>query len=108
MTEKRFQYIRGKYSHGVHDTVKDGEYKKGYRTTYDEFDLDKLTDELNIRENKIKQLEKENEQLKKDLKRCREWINTDKYDYETTLAFIKSKGYSLKDVLKYKGDDVND
>lgn len=67
MTEKRFQYIRGKYSHGVHDTVKDGEYKKGYRTTYDEFDLDKLTDELNIRENKIKQLEKENEQLKKVL-----------------------------------------
>lgn len=67
MTEKRFQYIRGKYSHGIHDTVKDGEYKKGYRTTYDEFDLDKLTDELNIRENKIKQLEKENEQLKKEL-----------------------------------------
>ena len=69
MTEKRFQYIRGKYSHGVHDTVKDGRHKKGYRTTYDEFDLDKLTDELNIRENKIKQLEKENEQLKLDNKR---------------------------------------
>ena len=69
MTEKRFQYIRGKYSHGVHDTVKDGRHKKGYKTTYDEFDLDKLTDELNIRENKIKQLEKENEQLKLDNKR---------------------------------------
>ena len=72
MTEKRFQYIRGKYSHGVHDTVKDGEYKKGYRTTYDEFDLDKLTDELNIRENRIKQLEKGNEQLKSENKILKE------------------------------------
>lgn len=53
---------------------------------------------------KMEKVVKENEQLKKDLKRCREWINSDKYDYETTLAFIKSKGYSLKDVLEYKGD----
>ena len=81
MTEKRFQYIRGKYSHGVHDTVKDGEYKKGYRTTYDEFDLDKLTDELNIRENKIKQLEKENEQLKQQIKDMQIRFKR-KYDYE--------------------------
>ena len=44
----------------------------------------------------------ENEQLKKELKRCRYWLNSDKYDYQLTLAFIKSKGYSLKDVLEYE------
>ena len=44
----------------------------------------------------------ENEQLKKELKRCRDWLNSDKYDYQLTLAFIKSKGYSLKDVLEYE------
>lgn len=50
----------------------------------------------------ILKLEKENEQLQKELKRCKDWINSDKYDYELTLAFIKRKGYSLKDVLEYE------
>ena len=44
----------------------------------------------------------ENEQLKKELKRCKDWLNSDKYDYQLTLAFIKNKGYSLKDVLEYE------
>ena len=44
----------------------------------------------------------ENESLKAELKRCRDWINSDKNDYELTLAFIKNKGYSLKDVLEYE------
>ena len=44
----------------------------------------------------------ENELLKQRLKRCRDWINSDKNDYELTLAFIKNKGYSLKDVLEYE------
>ena len=44
----------------------------------------------------------ENEQLKKELKRCRDWLNSNKNDYQLTLAFIKSKGYSLKDVLEYE------
>ena len=44
----------------------------------------------------------ENEELKAELKRCKEWINSDKNDYELTLAFIKNKGYSLKDVLEYE------
>lgn len=48
------------------------------------------------------QVEKENEWLKKELKRCRDWLNSDKNDYQLTLAFIKSKGYSLKDVLEYE------
>ena len=52
--------------------------------------------------NLLNQLNDENEQLKKELKRCRNWINSDTKDYELTLAFIKNKGYSLKDVLKYE------
>ena len=58
--------------------------------------------ELSEKGIKIKQLEEENEQLKKELKRCRDWLNSDKNDYQLTLAFIKSKGYSLKDVLEYE------
>lgn len=63
--------------------------------------------EQNIREyTKLKKVcnecKKENEQLKQQLKRCKDWINSDKYDYELTLAFIKNKGYSLKDVLEYE------
>lgn len=54
--------------------------------------LDKKNNELKER---IKELEKE-------LQRCREWINSDKNDYELTLSFIKSKGFSLKDVLNYE------
>ena len=83
MTEKRFE------------AVVDGfvDHKTGRRLTQ-WFEISKILNDL----------EEENKQLKKDLKRCREWLNSDKYDYETTLAFIKSKGYSLKDVLEYKGD----
>ena len=44
----------------------------------------------------------ENEQLKTELKRCKCWLNSNKNDYQLTLAFIKSKGYSLKDVLEYE------
>ena len=50
----------------------------------------------------LNELHDENEQLKKELKRCRDWLNSDKNDYQLTLAFIKSKGYSLKDVLEYE------
>ena len=50
----------------------------------------------------VDRLQEENEQLKKELKRCRDWLNSDKNDYQLTLAFIKSKGYSLKDVLEYE------
>ena len=58
--------------------------------------------QLSIYEKRIIELENENEQLKKELKRCRDWLNSDKNDYQLTLAFIKSKGYSLKDVLEYE------
>ena len=61
-----------------------------------------IVNQLNNKNERIRELEKQNQQLKKELKRCREWINSDKNDYELTLAFIKSKGYSLKDVLEYE------
>ena len=57
---------------------------------------------LNELADENKELKEENEQLIYDLKRCRDWINSDKDDYELTLAFIKNKGYSLKDVLEYE------
>ena len=53
-------------------------------------------------EMKLNQLSDENEQLKQELKRCRCRLNSDKNDYQLTLAFIKSKGYSLKDVIEYE------
>ena len=49
-----------------------------------------------------RELKRENKQLKEKLKRFRDWINSDKDDYELVLAFIKNKGYSLKDVLEYE------
>ena len=36
----------------------------------------------------LNKLNDENEQLKKELKRCRDWLNYDKNDYQLTLAFI--------------------
>ena len=72
--------------------------------------IDNNTDEVFSLENeresnslviRMNELADENEQLKSELKRCKEWLNSDKYDYQTTLAFIKSKGYSLQDVLEY-------
>lgn len=75
------------------------EFKNGYCIITDKDDtaysIDELVELLN-------EFQKENEQLKKELKRCKDWIKSDKYDYELTLAFIKNKGYSLKDVLEYE------
>ena len=75
-------------------------YENGTLTDidFDKFNkesADALVEEVNT-------LYDENEQLKKELKRCRDWLNSDKNDYQLTLAFIKSKGYSLKDVLEYE------
>ena len=63
--------------------------------------VDKIVQRLN-------DLSEESGQLKKELKRCKDWINSDKNDYELTLAFIKNKGYSLKDVLEYEKELQND
>lgn len=79
-------------------------------------DIERVVDLLNEQHEQIERLKgnfkaldevkcelaDENEQLKKELKRCRDWLNSDKNDYQLTLAFIKSKGYSLKDVLEYE------
>ena len=63
---------------------------------------EKVCDLLNALHEENEKLHEENEQLKKELKRCKNWINSDENDYELTLAFIKNKGYSLKDVLEYE------
>ena len=74
-----------------------------YFTYYDEKITDKELEKLvNHLLNQNDELNDENEWLKKELERCRDWINSDKDDYELTLAFIKNKGYSLKDVLEYE------
>ena len=71
-------------------------------------DTQKVCDYLNKQQATISALKEENEQLKKELKRCKDWINSDKNDYELTLAFIKNKGYSLKDVLEYEKELFDD
>ena len=68
-------------------------------------DIDLLIEDnngKNMTYQEVVDLLNENEQLKKELTRCRDWLNSDKNDYQLTLAFIKSKGYSLKDVLEYE------
>lgn len=81
--------------------------EKRYRVmNHDDYELDYIADS----QQSFKKVDlydccdllNENEQLKKELKRCRDWLNSDKNDYQLTLAFIKSKGYSLKDVLEYE------
>ena len=84
---KRFEYWKDS------DTAYDTKIKYGqYFRIIDKKDMVCL---LNEQDAEIKRLNKE-------LKRCREWINSDKNDYELTLAFIKSKGFSLQDVLNYE------
>ena len=77
MTEKRF-YLD---ENGINDR----EY---------EFSIlgeDELVDRINELNDENKKLKLKNMLLKKELKRWRVW-----------LKFIKSKGYSLKDVLEYE------
>ena len=89
MTEKRFVCC----FEGIEDKWETEEEYKYTPCTKDGFqDLCEMLNELND----------ENKHLKQELKRCRDWLNSDKYDYELTLAFIKNKGYSLKDVLEYE------
>ena len=47
MTEKRFTYVRTQYRHYIQDVEKDGEWREGYRGTYDEYDLKKICGLLN-------------------------------------------------------------
>lgn len=93
MTEKRFVY----YEHKGADYILDTPNKSldFIEMLGDCLEAEEIVDLLNC-------LNDENEQLKKELKRCRDWLNSDKNDYQLTLAFIKSKGYSLKDVLEYE------
>ena len=100
MTEKRFTTNGYK----IYDTFHDG-----IHWLVNQVEANEIVDKMNNLDSKARErskalskLQKENEQLKKELKRCRDWLNSDKNDYQLTLAFIKSKGYSLKDVLEYE------
>lgn len=75
-----------------------GEFEKQYSGVHDNGEQLTNFEVVDL----LNDLSEENEQLKKELKRCKNWINSDKNDYELTLAFIKNKGYSLKDVLEYE------
>ena len=117
MTEKRFTYME--QFNGFCDVYDNGKILSCMRLEYVENTvnlLNEFNDKCEFLEIENESLEdgatkyaelyhkslKENEQLKKELKRCKDWINSDKYDYELTLAFIKNKGYSLKNVLEYE------
>ena len=100
MTEKRFTTNGYK----IYDTFHDG-----IHWLVNQVEANEIVDKMNNLDSKARErskalskLQKENEQLKQELKRCRCRLNSDKNDYQLTLAFIKSKGYSLKDVIEYE------
>ena len=95
MTEKRFRL--GADFDGFND-IYDNERTIGCERTIYATKMVKLLNELH----------EEKEMWKREHERCKDWLNSDKYDYELTLAFIKNKGYSLKDVLEYGKELKND
>lgn len=102
MTEKRFTTNGYK----IYDTFHDG-----IHWLVNQVEANEIVDKMNNLDSKARErskalskLQKENEQLKQELKRCRCRLNSDKNDYQLTLAFIKSKGYSLKDVVRWKNE----
>ena len=96
MTEKRFKIVDKQFISYYGGTgYKISNEECGFWLWHNKNESQKVCDKLNS-------ILDENEQLKKELKRCRDWLNSDKNDYQLTLAFIKSKGYSLKDVLEYE------
>lgn len=100
MTERRFKYYM---FDGFEDNGKEMSPQE-VEETLNRFQESSIEDYKKIKqlETENKKFKVENEHLQKELKRCKNWINSDKYDYELTLAFIKNKGYSLKDVLEYE------
>ena len=67
MTEKKYEYCRGKYRHYIQDIEKDGVWKEGYRGTYGEFDLDKITVLLNRLNDENQRLKIKNRGLQSEL-----------------------------------------
>ena len=93
MTEKRFTYYKSEIT-GLY-VITDEKHKETFSGMENKYNCNRIVRLLNTQEERIQELEQE-------LKRCREWINSDKNDYELTLAFIKNKGFSLQDVLNYE------
>lgn len=114
MTEKRFVYIEHKGADYILDTPNwELDFIEMLGDTLEAEEIVDLLNDLTEENEQLKssnleyedalaRFEEKNQQLKKELKRCKDWINSDKNDYELTLAFIKNKGYSLKDVLEYE------
>ena len=69
MTEKRYEYCRGKYKQYIQDVEKDGVWREGYRGTYDEFDLDKITVLLNRLNDENVKLKFDKQQLHRAMSR---------------------------------------
>ena len=104
MTEKRFKVHSMIQSMDIGETIDLELCEELIKKYGSSSDIDLLIEDngKNMTYQEVVDLLNENEQLKKELKRCRDWLNSDKNDYQLTLAFIKSKGYSLKDVLEYE------
>lgn len=101
MAEKRFEYVRRTYHHYIHDIQKDGEYKKEYRGTYDEFDLDKITDLLN-------HYEEENKRLKSELRIYRKVASCSNCEYHN-YKWNVDDGYGGDEYeVCDKGNDVSE
>ena len=118
MTDKRFTITQKEDYFYVRDEVNKKpmgmfEFKQDEFPVY--FCFHKIIDLLNEQHEEIKELQRHLDlmrcgaltddkriKVKKELKRCKDWLNSDKNDYQLTLAFIKNKGYSLKDVLEYE------
>lgn len=81
----RFVYVRTKWWHGVQDTLTDGKYIKGNRTTYNDFDLDKLSALLNEFYDEKEMLRDILEEVlikvSKDTQKCVIEVGVNDYDY---------------------------
>ena len=121
MTEKRYEYCRGKYKQYIQDIEKDGVWREGYLGTYGEFDLDKITvllNELNDENKQLKtlvdfykdfqkdarELAKENEELKSELKIYRKIANCRNCHYHNYDWYDDGDEFEVCD----KGNDMSD
>lgn len=98
MTEKRFELSMNGDEVAQYEII---DHNQEILTVYNNLGNVYFSSAMKICE-LLNNIAEENEQLKKELKRCKDWLNSDENDYQLTLSFIKSKGYSLKDVLEYE------
>ena len=109
MTDKRFTITQKEDYFYVRDEVNKKpmgmfEFKQDEFPVY--FCFHKIIDLLNEQHEEIKELQRHLDLMRcgalTDDKRIKELSDENEQDYQLTLAFIKNKGYSLKDVLEYE------